>query len=476
LRMPIIVEKFMPGRYFEAMKKRLLFTLGSFLFAGNAAFAAEGSGHSDPISTALLVLIAILVAAKLGGELFERLGLPSVLGELIGGIVLGNLILVNPGWALFEPLRMTPIQGYWPIAIDSLARLGVIILLFEVGLESTVKGMMNVGASSLLVAVLGVIAPFLLGFGASWIFIRQIPAGLSSIAPAGFSTHYVHLFVGAVLCATSVGITARVFKDLKKLQTKEAQIILGAAVIDDILGLMVLAVVSGIVSAAEAGQPLAIGETLRLIFVAVLFLGGTLAAGSFLVPRIMKQASRLRTSGVMLVSALVFAFVLAYLADVVGLAPIVGAFAAGLLLEKVHFRGFQGEVQLEDLIKPVSTFLVPIFFVLMGIQVRLESFANIPVLGLAAALTVAAVAGKQVCGLGVLEKNLNRIVIGVGMIPRGEVGLIFAAIGKNLKVVDDAVFSALVIMVIVTTLITPPILSLILKRETESPDAVAKEG
>ncbi len=458
------------------MGKRLFFALGSMLFAGNAAFAAEGSGHSDPISTALLALIAILVAAKLGGEFFERLGLPAVLGELVGGIILGNLVLVHPDWAFFEPLRLTPVQGYWPIAIDSLARLGVIILLFEVGLESTVKGMMKVGASSLLVAVLGVVAPFILGFGASWIFIRQIPPGLSSIAPAGFSPHYVHLFVGAVLCATSVGITARVFKDLKKLQTKEAQIILGAAVIDDVLGLMVLAVVSGIVSAAEAGQPLAIGETLRLIFVAILFLGGTLAAGSFLVPRMMKQAARLRTGGVMLVSALAFAFALAYLADVVGLAPIVGAFAAGLLLETVHFRGFHGELQLEQLIRPVSTFLVPIFFVLMGIQVRLESFANLPVLGLAAALTVAAIMGKQVCGLGVLEKDLNRVAIGVGMIPRGEVGLIFASIGKSLKVVDDAVFSALVIMVIVTTLITPPILSLILKRGADSPDAVAKEG
>ncbi len=464
----------MSDRYFEVMKKGRLFTLGSFLFAGNAAFAAEGSGHNDPISTALLVLIAILVAAKLGGELFERLGLPSVLGELIGGIVLGNLVLVNPGWALFEPLRMTPVQGYWPIAIDSLARLGVIILLFEVGLESTVKGMMNVGASSLLVALLGVIAPFILGFGASWIFIRQLPAGLTSIAPPAFSTHYVHLFVGAVLCATSVGITARVFKDLKMLQTKEAQIILGAAVIDDVLGLMILAIVSGIVSAAELGKSLAMGELLRLIFVAFFFLGGTLAAGSFLVPRMMKQAARLRTSGVMLISALVFAFALAYLADAVGLAPIVGAFAAGLLLETVHFRGFQGEVQLEQLIRPVSTFLVPVFFVLMGIQVRLESFANIPILGLAAALTVAAIAGKQICGLGVLEKNLNRTAIGVGMIPRGEVGLIFAAIGKNLKVVDDAVFSALVIMVIVTTLITPPLLSLILKRKTEGPNAAAE--
>ena len=246
---------------------------------------------------------------------------------------------------------------------------------------------------------------------------------------------------------------------------KEAQIILGAAVIDDVLGLIVLAVVSGIVSAAEFGQPLALGAVIRLVLVALLFLGGTLIAGSFLVPRIMKQLSRLRTSGMMLISALVFCFALAYLADLTGLAPIVGAFAAGLLLEAVHFRGFNEDIQIEELIKPVSTFLVPIFFVVMGIQVRLESFANIPVLGLAAALTVAAIAGKQVCGFGVLEKNLDRLSIGVGMIPRGEVGLIFASIGKNLKVVDDSTFSAIVIMIIVTTLITPPILKLTLARK-----------
>jgi Kef-type K+ transport system membrane component KefB len=360
---------------------------------------------------------------------------------------------------------MTPIQGYWPIAVDSFARLGVIILLFEVGLESTVKGMMKVGASSFIVAVLGVIAPFILGFGASWFFIKNIPIELARIVPAGFSLFYVHLFVGSVLCATSVGITARVFKDLGKLQMKEAQIILGAAVIDDVLGLIVLAVVSGIVTSAESGQPVAFGSVFRPIVMSILFLVGTLIAGVFFVPRIMKQLARLRTSGVAMVSSLVFAFVLAYLANLAGLAPIVGAFAAGLLLEEVHFRGFQGEVQIKQLIRPVSTLMVPIFFVFMGIQVRLESFANPSIIGLAAGLTVAAILGKQICGLGILEKHLDRLTIGVGMIPRGEVGLIFASIGRNFRVIDDAAFSAIVIMVIVTTLITPPLLSLTLQRK-----------
>jgi Kef-type K+ transport system membrane component KefB len=325
-----------------------------------------------------------------------------------------------------------------------------------VGLESSVKGMMKVGPSSLFVAVLGVIAPFVLGFGVSWLFIREIPPGLSAIVPAGFSLSYIHLFVGSVLCATSVGITARVFKDLGKLQTKEARIILGAAVIDDVLGLMVLAVVSGIITSAEMGQPPATDSIVRLIMIAILFLGGSLAFGVFVIPRLMEQLSKLKTGGVMFISALVFCFGLAYLANVSGLAPIVGAFAAGLVLEEVHFRGFREEVQIEQLIKPVSAFLVPIFFVMMGIQVRIETFANLSILSFSAALTLAAIIGKQICGLGVLDRGLDRLSIGIGMIPRGEVGLIFASIGKALKVVDDATYSAIVLMVIATTLITPP--------------------
>jgi Kef-type K+ transport system membrane component KefB len=434
---------------------------GILLVSQNAF--AEAAGHSDPIAPALLALFVVLLAAKLGGELFERLSLPAVLGELIAGIALGNLVLVNPAWSFLEPLRVTPVRENWALIIDSLARFGVIILLFEVGLESTVKGMMKVGKSALLVAVLGVIAPFLLGFAVSWIFVKELPPALAAAVP-GFSLNYVHLFMGAVLCATSVGITARVFKDLGKLQTKEAQIILGAAVIDDVLGLIILAVVSGIVSAAEMGRALDIGSILRLIGVAILFLVGSLTVGSFLVPRIMGQLAKLRTGGMRIVSALLFCFGMAYLANAVGLAPIVGAFAAGLLLEEVHFRKFREDVEIEHLIKPISAFLVPVFFVLMGIQVRLETFAQLPVLGVAAGLTIAAIVGKQVCGLGVLERGVDRLSVGIGMIPRGEVGLIFAGAGRLLKVIDDATFSAAVIMVIATTLITPPVLKIALAR------------
>ncbi len=172
----------------------------------------------------------------------------------------------------------------------------------------------------------------------------------------------------------------------------------------------------------------------------------------------------LRTAGVMLISSLLFAFLLSYPANLAGLAPIIGAFAAGLLLEEVHFRGFREEITLQHLLKPIATFLVPIFFVLMGIRVRLETFMDMSVLGVAAGLTIAAIIGKQVCGLGVLEKGIDRTTVGVGMVPRGEVGLIFASIGKGLNVIDDATFSAVVIMVIVTTLVTPPVLKATIAR------------
>jgi Kef-type K+ transport system membrane component KefB len=420
--------------------------------------------HTDQVAPTLLALILILASAKLGSELFERAGQPAVLGELLAGVVLGNLVLLSPGLDFFEPLRATAPAENWAIVIDSLARIGVIILLFEVGLESTVQGMLKVGGSAFLVAVLGVIAPFVLGFGVSRLLITELPSTLAGLVPPDFSLNYVHLFIGAVLCATSVGITARVLKDLGKLKRKESQIILGAAVIDDVLGLLILAVVSGLVSAAEQGTPLNIAAILQLVAVALLFLGGSLAAGVLLVPRVMRQLSRLRTSGIMLISALLLAFGLSYLANAAGLAAIVGAFAAGLILEEVHFRSFREDIAIEHLLRPISTLLVPIFFVMMGIQVRLETFSDLSVLGMAAGLTVAAVIGKQICGLGVLGKGMDRVTVGVGMIPRGEVGLIFASIGRSLRIIDDGIFSAIVIMVMVTTLVTPPVLKLTIAR------------
>jgi len=408
-----------------------------------AFLLAAGSAQGDPVAGLVLSLALILLVAKLGGDLASRIGQPAVLGELLGGILLGNVPLF--GHSLMERLKSDP-------TLDMLARIGALILLFEVGLESTVAQMLRVGMSSLLVATIGVIGPFILGYGvAAWL----VPG----------SSAYEHAFIGTVLCATSVGITARVFKDLGKVQAPEARIVLGAAVIDDVLGLLVLAVVVAIATAADKGQALsgiAIGITIAK---AVMFVVGAIVVGRLLSPRLFRLAARLRARGVLVAVGLSFCFVLAWLSDEVGLAPIVGAFAAGLVLEDVHSREFtgRGERALDQLIEPISYFLVPIFFVLMGARTDLFALANPQILGLAAAITVAALAGKQICGLAVLEKGLDRVFVGLGMIPRGEVGLVVASIGQQLSVhgqpmIDSATFSAVVIMVMVTTLLTPPLL------------------
>ena len=405
---------------------------------------ASSGGPGLPPST-LLGVAVMLVVAKLGGEILERVGQPAVLGELIGGIVLGNLVIF--GFAGAESLKTNE-------TIAALAELGVIILLFEVGLESDLKEMMEVGWSSLLVAVLGVIAPFLLGWGVSAYFIPNE-------ATLG------HIFIGATLCATSVGITARVFKDLGKLATREARIILGAAVIDDVLGLLILAVVAGSIRAAGTGMTLALLDIGLIAIKALVFLVLSILIGHFIMPKLLRGAGRFETRGVLLTLAVSFCFLLAWAASKVGLAPIVGAFAAGLILDEVHYqpRGGRVERDLGDLLHPVSTVLVPIFFVLMGLKVDLRLFARVEILAFALVLTLVAILGKQICAAGVVERGIDRLTIGLGMIPRGEVGLIFAGIGATLMlptatgsqepVINSGTFSAVVIMVMITTLVTP---------------------
>lgn len=398
------------------------------------------------LDPAVLIGIAImLVFAKLGGEIFERMRQPAVLGELFAGIVLGNLIIF--GFTPAEPLKTNA-------TIAALAEFGVIILLFEVGLESDLTDMIEVGWSSLLVALVGVVAPFFLGWAVSAYFLPNEP-------------RLVHIFIGATLCATSVGITARVFKDLGKLGTREARIILGAAVIDDVLGLLILAVVAGAIRAAATGAALSIFDVALIGFKSLAFLIGSIAIGHFMMPRMLRGAGRLETRGVLLTLAISFCLVLSWAAAEVGLAPIVGAFAAGLILDEVHYKptGGRTERDLHDLLQPVSTVLVPIFFVLMGLKVDLRLFTRVEILGLAVVLTIAAIIGKQICALGVVERGVNRLAVGLGMIPRGEVGLIFAGIGATLMlpnatgtsqpVISSAIFGAVVIMVIITTLLTP---------------------
>ncbi len=423
----------------------------AFASAGADGESGGGSGHGGPVLQVLLELIVILLAAKLGGDLFERVKAPAVLGELVIGMIIGNLHLIGVDFFLVFKTDIT---------LEILAEIGVIILLFEVGLESTVKEMMKVGLTSLIVATLGVIVPFFLGWGASVIFLPE-------------ESIYVHLFIGATLTATSVGITARVLKDIGKINTRESKIILGAAVIDDIMGLIILAVVTGIISAAsaETGEGVSSAAVLLIIVKAVGFIIGAIVIGYWVLPHYFKFGFRLKGKGVMLSFSLLVCFLLAYIAGEVGLAPIVGAFAAGLILEEVHFKHFRdrGEYGIEELIAPIATFLVPIFFVRMGMLVDLTTFANVEILGFAGTLTIAAILGKQVCALGVFDKTINRIAIGLGMIPRGEVGLIFAGIGAKLMydghpVISTGTYSAVVIMVIITTLVTPPALIASLSR------------
>ncbi|MGE3804105.1 MAG: cation:proton antiporter [Gemmataceae bacterium] len=411
-------------------------------------------GHSDPIAPILLGIVLILFLAKLGGDVFERIKMPAVLGELTVGVLLGNFALMT-GSHVLDFLHPPPggiaVDPYNPGAVlKMLAGIGVILLLFEVGLESTVADMMKVGVTSFIVAVLGVVAPMGLGWLVAWLVIPE----------AGWQAH---VFIGATLCATSVGITARVLRDLGRSQQRESQIILGAAVIDDVLGLLVLAIVSGII---QQGADLDVLDLVRIVVFAFGFLAGAVLLGTRVFARpLFKMASYLQGHDLLVPTSLVVCFGFSWLANLVGLAPIVGAFAAGLILEHVHYRelGAKEHHDLEEALKPLTAMLVPIFFVQMGIGVDLRSFAEPSVWGLAAGITVVAIIGKQACALGVREPGLNATAVGLGMIPRGEVGLIFADVGRGLvangqPVVDTNTYSAVIVMVLITTMVTPPLL------------------
>ncbi len=406
----------------------------------------------EMVRQSMMVLALIIIAAKLGGELLGRLGQPPVLGELVMGVVLGNLNLL--GFTLLDPLKTNS-------TVRMVGEIGAILLLFEVGVESDLVQLLAVGWSSLLVATLGVIAPMILGY----IVSTQLMPGADWLS---------HVFVGGTLTATSVGITARVLKDLQRSDTKEARIILGAAVADDVMGLVVLAVVSGLVTTAMAGSGAAgidIAQVFWIVVKAGLFLALAVIVGRYWSSRVFHYAARLKVAGALLSLCICFCFAVATISGLVGLAPIVGAFAAGVVLEEVHYRPFtmRGERRVQELLYPINTLIVPVFFVLMGLRVDLRSFASPAVLGFAALITLAAILGKQVCGLGVLERGVDRFVIGVGMIPRGEVGLIFAGMGSTLilhgqPVLPPATFSALVLMIMLTTFITPSALKMVFER------------
>lgn len=433
---------------------------------GAHAAIESSHSHSDPIAPVLISVVVIILAARVAGHFSEQMAQPAVLGELLVGVILGNLYLVGIDgfeflkidYSRHQLLDMQDYHHFAGVTVDHLARIGVILLLFQVGLETSITEMKKVGLSALLVAVIGVIVPTALGWGCSHVLLPGHPWA-------------VHMFVGATLCATSVGITARVLQDLGQSKSTEAQIILGAAVIDDVLGLIVLAMAQGIIGAMSVAAlggaaTFGVGDLAWIVIKACGFLVGAILLGQFVCRPVFKVASYLQGQGLLIVTSLAICFTFAWAADAAGLATIVGAFAAGLILERVHYRELatrDGEHELEDLIRPLANLFVPIFFVEMGVHVDLASFANVSVMGLAAALTLVAILGKQACALGVLQHGVNRMGVGLGMIPRGEVGLIFAAIGLQLqigseRVIDNSTYSALVVMVIVTTLVTPPLL------------------
>lgn len=412
------------------------------IFNASDIFASGGAGASE-VSEVLMGLVVILLSAKLGGDLMERMNQPAVLGELLFGIILGNLTLL--GYDGLEVYKQS-------LTLEVLAEIGILILLFEVGLETSIKEMLSVGVTSLLVAGAGVVFPFFLGWGVSLMFYPE-------------ASIFIHLFIGATLTATSVGITARVLKDIHMSATKEAKVILGAAVIDDILGLVILAVIVGIIGAQNTGSELSSLDILLVCAKAIGFIIGALVVGVYLSPKIFFVVRNMKGSGVLLTVALLICFLTAWAASAAGLAAIVGAFAAGLILEDIHYQVHPNfkDHSIDHLIQPIAIFLVPIFFVRMGMMVDVTHFGKMSMLAFAGTLTVVAFIGKQICGLVVRDKKISKLAVGLGMVPRGEVGLIFAGIGASLTlgdtpVISPEVYSAVVIMVMATTLVTPPAL------------------
>ncbi len=375
----------------------------------------------------LRLLVICIVAAKVVGIVAQRIGQPVVLGELIAGVLLGVSVggVLGPSNEVFHLF----------------AEIGVVLLLFEIGLESDIADLLSAGVTSTVVAVVGVTLPFGLGFLVAWVL------GLTTMAA---------VVCGAALTATSVGITARVLSDLGRLHEPEGRVILGAAVIDDIIGLIILTVVE----AATRGQEVDGTFIATTVAVAFGFLVVSLAVGVAIVPTLVELVAAVRVRGALTVFALVAAFGMAWLAHLVGSAMIIGAFTAGLVL-----RRSKRASEFETGVGHLGHFFVPLFFIYVGSAVDLHSFnpfdrGNWNTLAVGGSLIAVGVFGKLAAGYAPFWFKGRKLVVGLGMIPRGEVGLIFANMGLATGVFDAGLFSAVTLMVIVTTFLVPPLLKL----------------
>lgn len=380
----------------------------------------------------LVVLVALLLVTQLLGVLAQRIGQPAIVGELIAGVLLGKSVL-----GVLDPAD--------PVIL-SFAELGVLVLLFEIGLHTDLKSLMKVGSEAAVVALVGVVLPFGFGYGVAHAL------GLSAI-PA--------IVAGASLTATSIGISARTLSDLSQLDTSEGQIVLGAAVLDDIVGLVILSVVSGLVG----GTALSLGGVTITSAIAIGFVIAAVVLGSILIQPIFRGIARIEASGTLGVTGLAFAFMLAWLADSAGSATIIGAFSAGLILHATPQRS-----AIEKATTHLGHFFVPIFFASVGAAVELSTLADSKVLTIGGALIVVGVIGKFAAGYSPFWFKGNKSLIGLAMIPRGEVGLIFARMGLATGALTSQLYSAVTMMVLVTTFITPPLLAWNVRSAPKGPE------
>ncbi len=384
----------------------------------------------------LLSIALMLAGAKLLGELCERyLKQPAVLAEIVVGIILGKSLL---GWVNGSDVTLQQIAG-----------IGAVLLLFEVGLESDIYELFKVGKEAMWVATVGVVIPFLGGY---------------LVAHVLGSSVIQSVFVGAALTATSVGITARVFSDLSALQSHEAKIVLGAAVADDVIGLIILAAVSGLATSAFSWPAVERTSTL-----AIMFLVAAIVLGLRATPLLLKWARAMRTRAAVSSAAVVLCLLTSSLAEAVQLAPIVGSFAAGVVLAKTEEK-----IRFEEKIKSIADLFIPLFFVMMGARMDLSAL-DVRSLAVASALLLVAIIGKIVSGLTLPSKGVGRWVVGLGMIPRGEVGLIFASIGESKGIIGPPLYASIVFVVIVTTFITPPLLKFATLKFEQAALAVAPQ-